>query len=303
MAAEKEIEAMVVICPKCKVKLKVAEEKIAPQGTRFKCPKCAAVLLVKRPAVRAKPLDKKKVLIGHENPLIMEKIRSLLVNSGFGVIPAADGIEAMVNAAKELPFLSILSVSLPKIYGFEVALRLKKKPETRDMKIILVASLYDKDRYRREPATLHGADDYIEEHQIEAFLLAKIASLSGKKAQEPGRPERAGAAAPQTKVPAPEPEEEKPSPGHKEPAKPGQPIVPVEKARRLARTIVSDIYLYNKAKVDEAIKKNAFHAAFASDLKEGLKLYESRVPAEVKKLGDFFNEEINHFIAKRKEKF
>ncbi len=51
----------------------------------------------------------------------------------------------------------------------------------------------------------------------------------------------------------------------------------VEKAKRLARTILSDIYLYSKAKVDEAIRKDAFHTTFASELKEGLKLYENRV--------------------------
>jgi predicted Zn finger-like uncharacterized protein len=315
----KEIEAMVVICPKCKTKLKVADERIAPQGTRFKCPKCSTVLLVKRPVaqVQARPLDRQTVLVAHEDPAVMKSIESILTEGGFRVIPAGDGIQAMVNATKELPFLAILSVSLPKIYGFEVGLRLKKRPETSEIKIILVASPYDKDRYRREPASLHGADAYIEDHQLDELLIAKIASIRGGAGEKTGaapagKEESAEKrpAAPQTPGTAisergtgaeTEKKEERPPQALPPAQKPAAAGDLVEKARRLARTIVADIYLYNKAKVDEAVIQGTFHATFASDLKEGLKLYENRISPEVKKQGDFFNEAITDFIAKRKK--
>ena len=309
---------MVVICPKCKTKLKVADERIAPQGTRFKCPKCNTVLLVKRPVapVQVRPLDSHTVLVGHEDPSVMKRIQAILIEGGFRVIPADDGIQAMVNATKELPFLAILSVSLPKIYGFEVGLRLKKRPETAGMKIILVASLYDKDRYRREPVSLHGADAYIEDHQLEELLVGKIASLKGGEGEKRGA-EQAGKEENAEKRPAPpqapgtgisergrevETGKKAEQPPHPLPTTP-KPLASgdlVEKAKRLARTIVADIYLYNKAKVDEAVTRGTFHATFASDLKEGLKLYESRISPEVKKQGDFFNEAIADFIEKRR---
>lgn len=288
---------MVVICPKCKVRLKVAEEKISPAGTRFKCPKCSTVLLVKRPVAQARPLDSRKVLVAHEDPDVLSRVRTVLNHEGYNVIPLADGIEAMVQAVKELPFLAVLSVSLPKIYGFEVSSRLKKRPETRDMKIILVASLYDKNRYRREPASFYGADDYIEEHQIEELLIGKIDSILGRSRAEEA-PAEAAAGAPAT-TGRPEPAAE---PG---PPSPETRAVPandkVEKARRLARTIVADIYLYNPAKVEEAIRNGTFQITFASDLREGLKLYDNRVSEEVRRLGDFFNEAINDFIDKKKQ--
>ncbi|KKK88694.1 hypothetical protein LCGC14_2740560, partial [marine sediment metagenome] len=41
---------MVVGCPKCKVQLKVADEKIKPEGLKIKCPKCSTVLMVRKPA-------------------------------------------------------------------------------------------------------------------------------------------------------------------------------------------------------------------------------------------------------------
>jgi len=181
---------------------------------------------------------------------------------------------------------------------------LRKRHETKDMKIILLASLYDKSRYRREPDSLHGADAYIEEYQIESSLIQKVKSL--KRAAPEGLPERkedAGEdAGRSSEGKAKEPEvtgENAPQPAA-ERAKGGLSGEPVEKARRLARTIVSDIYLYSRAKVEEAIKKDSFHTAFAAELREGLKLYETRIPADVRKLGDFFNEELATFIEKKK---
>ena len=158
---------MVVICPKCKIRLKVDEGKLTEKGSRFKCPKCSTVLLVKKPQlVIEKPVDKLKILVGHSNSARMHEITDILSKNGYQIITATDGIDAMVKSIKELPFLSVLEVSLPKIYGFEVCKRLKGRIETKAMKCILVSSPYDKDRYKREPESLYDADDYIEEQQI-----------------------------------------------------------------------------------------------------------------------------------------
>ena len=297
---------MVVICPKCKVRLKVADEKIAPEGTRFKCPKCSTVLLVKRPAARLQPLDKAKVLVAHEEPSIMEKITSILTANGYKVIPAKDGIEAMVNATREMPFVAVLGVSIPKIYGFEVCKRLKGRPETKDMKIILIPSVYDMTRYRREPESLHDADDYIEEHLIEESLIKKIEALKGVSQRESAGPSVDTGKIRREEREITETEKERATRAKKVLQQPFDETTQkekggeIERAKRLARTIIADIYLYSKAKMDDAIRKDSFHKTFASELKEGAKLYEKRVPAEIRGIGDFFNEAINNFIEKRR---
>ncbi len=38
---------MTVICPKCKTKLSLSDDKLKPEGTRFKCIRCGAVLVLK----------------------------------------------------------------------------------------------------------------------------------------------------------------------------------------------------------------------------------------------------------------
>jgi predicted Zn finger-like uncharacterized protein len=314
VAAEKEDVGVVVICPKCKVKLKVADEKIASEGTRFKCPKCSTVLLVRRPVPKVRPLDQSTVLVSHEDPSVLERLKTVLTDDGYRVITASDGISALVNATKELPFLAVLGVSIPKIYGFEVCKRLKGRPETKEMKIILIASIYDQNKYRRQPESFHGADSHIEGHEIETLLIGKINALKGI-------PERTQAPSPEAGKPFQEAAKtrEMPEAGEKPGASngittekekpvqtPGQPQFsvanePVEKAKRLARTILADIYLYSKAKVDGAIKKDAFQSTFAAELREGLKLYENRVSAEIRSTGDFYNEAVNNFIEKRKK--
>ncbi len=165
---------MVVICPKCKVKLKVDDAKLSSAGSRFKCPKCSTVLVVKKPAEHIKKaLDSSKVLLAHSNITVMENARTMLQDQGYKVITSADGIDTMVKALKELPFLAVVEVSLPKIYGFEICKRLKSRPETKDMKFILVPSTFDKSKYRREPVSLYGADDYIEAHDIPCYAYRK----------------------------------------------------------------------------------------------------------------------------------
>lgn len=295
-----EDEKVVVICPKCKTRLRVDEGRLTEGGSRFKCPRCATILLVKKPRpAPEKPVDNVKILVAHSNSVRTKEIASLLHKGGYVTITATDGIEAMVKAIKELPFLAIIEVALPKIYGFEVCKRLKLRPETRNMKVILVSSPYDKTRYRREPESFYDADEYIEEHRISEILTDTVNLLrgGGKKAEE--KPAKPSEPPEQQKVEQETEQHVKPA-GETAATDNGEKI---ERARRLARTIVSDIYLYNTAKAEESIKTDTFSQVFAAELKEGKKLYESRISPEVRSQGDFFRDVMADFIEKKKKAF
>jgi len=295
---------VVVICPKCKTKLRVDEAKIAGGGSRFKCPKCSTALLVKKPAPvsEKQPFDNVKVVVAHSNSAIANEITTLLSENGYQAISASDGIEAMVKSLKDHPFLAVIEVGLPKIYGFEVCKRLKGRPETKGMKFILISSPFDKNKYRREPESLYDADDHIEEHRISELLIRSINALKGgeppkkeekeaeKKIDKPAQ--ETIAQKPEVKPESPAPEVIMPAPGTDE---------KVERAKRLARTIVSDIYLYNTGKAEEAIRNNTFSSVFASEIREGLKLYEHRISQEVRDRGDFFREVLALFIENKKK--
>lgn len=293
---------MVVRCPKCKIQLKIPDEKVAPEGTRFKCPKCQTVLLVKKPkkpAAQAKALNTKKIMVAHANPEITKQIGGLLSGAGFEVLASQDGVDTMVKILKELPHMALLDVALPKIYGFEVCRQLRDRPETRRMKLILISSTYNKDQYKRDPQSLYGNDDYLDEHHIEETLLQKVKALSVPKtaARPPAPPSRLAPAPPPPATPPPAPSA---------PATPAAGAVslgtsPVDKARRLVRTILGDMHLYSAEQVDAAIKTETFASTFAAQLKEGKKIYNARVAPEVRNQTDYFADEMSKFIEKRKK--
>ncbi len=287
---------MLIICPKCKVKLKIPDEKVSPEGSRFRCPRCSTVLLVKKPVKRFKERDDSLVMIAHSDPTVVNKVSRMLTSEGYRVITASDGIEAMVKSLKEHPFLVIVDVALPKIYGFEVCKRIKERKETEDIKVILITSVYDRSRYKREPSSLYGADEMIEEPEIENQLLEKIRLLKEGKKEE-YKKEEPSLQAPSTVSP---PQQQFEQHSYTETKVESTEDADIQRARRLVRTILSDILLYNPKQVEESIRNGTFKEAFSNQLKEGYKLYQARIPQEVRDKGDFFNEEIEKFLEEKK---
>lgn len=295
---------MIVVCPKCKARLKVDEGKIKAEGTMFKCPKCSIVFLVKKPKVKPqkvlpkRELDKNKILVAHSNPATINEMTSILAQNGYQSITASDGIETMVKAIKELPFLTIVEVGLPKIYGLEVCKRLRKGAQTKDIKFILLSSAYNQKKYTRQPESLYDADYYyIDEQRVSEKLIEKVNVLKGIKPEEKleERVERL------LEKPRVEHPIEKEAPETKPEVTTVKPPVDdkIERARRLSRAIISDIYLYSAAKANESIRNGTFYSVFENEIKEGLKLYKIRVPEEVRIQGDYFNEAIKNFIANK----
>lgn len=70
-------------------------------------------------------------------------------------------------------------------------------------------------------------------------------------------------------------------------------------AGRLARTIVSDIALYNKEKVLDGIKHDNIFELLDKELKEGLDLYRSRLAPEMDKANSIYNRAIVDILIKR----
>ena len=76
-------------------------------------------------------------------------------------------------------------------------------------------------------------------------------------------------------------------------------ITKPDEARRLARTILSDILLYNQAKVKEGIEKDSLFDVLTEELAEGKKYYESMVDVEIRQATNFFNEAVVDVLIKQ----
>lgn len=275
---------MVIGCPKCKTKLKIPEDKLKPEGTKFKCPKCSAILKVKKPGEHKRAIDAAKAIVAHENVAALEKLMAAVSGAGYNVATAADGVDAMVKIVKDLPFVVVIDIGLPKIHGYEIALRLKARADSKDIKVVLVSSPYDSHRQKKMPPSLYGVDAYIDEGETEELLPSILSSFKDIGVKK--EPEKA---APPPKIEA-----------VVQPKK-DETDERVERAKRLARTVLSDIDLYNPQKVVEAVKNNSFQTVFAEELYEGLKHYEKRIPPEVRNKGKFFEEALNNFLQNKKK--
>lgn len=72
-----------------------------------------------------------------------------------------------------------------------------------------------------------------------------------------------------------------------------------DEAKRLARTILSDIVLYNQAKVKEGIEKDTLFQVLTEELAEGKKYYEGMVDEEIRKTTNYFNEAVVDVLIKQ----
>lgn len=94
----------------------------------------------------------------------------------------------------------------------------------------------------------------------------------------------------------------KPDQNKEEKPAPARPAVsPMhEKAKRLARLIVSDIVLYNQEAVEKGVRNGTFEEVMAHEIQEAKKLYESRVPEEIRNKTNYLDEAFAALIERKK---
>ncbi|GCE17226.1 response regulator transcription factor [Dictyobacter kobayashii] len=81
-----------------------------------------------------------KILVVDDSWTELTMIVTPLRNSGFDVVTAVDGDEAVEKVFKERPQCIVLDVVLPKQNGFQVCRKLKSSEMSRHIPIILLTS-------------------------------------------------------------------------------------------------------------------------------------------------------------------
>lgn len=112
------------------------------------------------------------LLIVDDEPGIRRMAAKAAARLGFGVIEAGDGVEGKTLAKSYRPDVILTDALMPRLEGREMCRRLKADPETRDIKIIVMTSLYKGQRYRSEAMSNFGADGYLGK-PLDPELLAK----------------------------------------------------------------------------------------------------------------------------------
>jgi len=116
-----------------------------------------------------------KILIVEDEDALATLLEYNLGKENFSVSLAGDGEEAMLKVEEEAPDLVILDWMLPKVSGIEVCRRLRTKPETRNLPIImLTARSEEADRIRGLET---GADDYLTKPFSTNELIARVRAV------------------------------------------------------------------------------------------------------------------------------
>lgn len=115
---------------------------------------------------------KPRVLVVEDEAAQREVLIYNLEAEGFAVAQAEDGEEAILLFEEEQPDLVILDWMLPKLSGIEVCRRIKIRPETRDVPVIMLSARSEEvDRVRGLET---GADDYVVKPYSVIELLARV---------------------------------------------------------------------------------------------------------------------------------
>jgi twitching motility two-component system response regulator PilH len=116
-----------------------------------------------------------KIMVVEDSPTYLRNIANLLQSSGYEIITAVDGEEALEKAVQEKPGIIVLDVILPKKNGFQVCRQLKNSSGTQDIKILMVTSKsQESDRFW---GLKQGADEYITKPFDENELVTAVANL------------------------------------------------------------------------------------------------------------------------------
>jgi two-component system, cell cycle response regulator DivK len=114
----------------------------------------------------------KTILVVEDQEDNRQILRDLLASSGFLMIEAHDGQQALAMARSQRPDLILMDIQLPVVDGYEATRSIKRDPELKHIPVIAVTSYAlsgDEERAREA-----GCDAYVAKPYSTRHLLAKI---------------------------------------------------------------------------------------------------------------------------------
>jgi len=118
--------------------------------------------------------NNKRILIVDDSPDNLFLVQTILVEEGYEISLATDGVAALEKIEQTLPDLVLLDVMMPQMDGFEVTKRIRENPKLPFIPILLITA-YD------QPSAVQGldmgADDFIRKPVEVEELLARVRSL------------------------------------------------------------------------------------------------------------------------------
>ncbi len=125
-----------------------------------------------KPAVGASTAPAKKILVVEDSGVTRRLIAKTLVESGYTVVEAENGMAAFARLNEERPDLMLLDIIMPGIDGYKVLSMVRKHDAFKNLPVIMLTSrdgLLDKLRGK-----MSGSDEYLTKPFTPDQLLEKI---------------------------------------------------------------------------------------------------------------------------------
>jgi len=117
----------------------------------------------------------RKVLIVDDEPNIVTALEFLLKRSGYDVLLATNGAEALEQVEVNRPDVVLMDVMMPIKSGFEVCQRMRERPELAHIKIVMLSAKGSEAEINKGLSL--GADLYITKPFSTQELVATINRL------------------------------------------------------------------------------------------------------------------------------
>lgn len=116
-----------------------------------------------------------RVLVVDDRPANVRLLEAILTAEGYDVTSAASGEDALHSIGAAEPDLVLLDILMPGIDGYEVCRRIRERPETAYLPVVMVTA---SSAEQKVEALRAGADDFLTKPVDRQELLARVASLA-----------------------------------------------------------------------------------------------------------------------------
>jgi len=120
----------------------------------------------------------KRILVVDDKEDLRAMLRDYLTASGYEVVEASDGVEAVALARSRRPDLILMDIQLPGLDGYQATRLIKADPDVGATQIVAVSSFAMKGD--EEKARASGCDGYVTKPYSPVKLLAMIRSILGE---------------------------------------------------------------------------------------------------------------------------
>lgn len=184
---------MIVQCPKCKEVSCPLSGVDESRPVEHVCPHCKKVIQINPGQGKGKPSSSVgtaeeagrtgKILVVDDTATIRKIASEILKSSGYEVLTATDGPQALDIAHQEHPDLIVLDLVMPKMTGFEVIQAIRNAPRLQNTPVLIVTGIVPGQEVRAN-LRKYGVTDFITKNHLMTSLATRVPEILARQVDE-----------------------------------------------------------------------------------------------------------------------